>query len=238
MSDYTSSCFMNIASNLESIHKSIHQACEKAGRNPQSVKLIAVSKTKPIELINHAFQAGQVDFGENKVQELREKQPVLPQAHWHMIGTLQRNKVKYIAPFIHLIHSVDSEKLLAEVDKQAEKNDRIIDCLLQLNISEEDSKSGLNEARTAELLTRIETYPHVRILGLMGMAEFTDDETIIRSQFHRLANARFDLARDNHPQIQLKELSMGMSGDFEIAIEEGATMVRIGSAVFGGRKYS
>jgi pyridoxal phosphate enzyme (YggS family) len=226
---------MSIVSNLASIQKNIHDACSVARRNPESVKLIAVSKTKPMELIEEAFQAGQIDFGENKVQELREKQPLLPQARWHMIGNLQRNKVKYIAPFVHLIHSVDSERLLAEVNKQARKNDRVIDCLLQLNVSEESSKSGLDEIRTAELLSRIEDYPNVRIMGLMGMAEFTDDETVIRSQFRRLAKAKVNLARDNHPQVLLQELSMGMSGDFEIAIEEGATMVRIGSAVFGAR---
>lgn len=226
---------MSIANNLEDINSQIRQAAEDAGRNPEEVRLIAVSKTKPMELIHEAYAAGQVDFGENRPQELKEKHPQLPEAQWHMIGHLQRNKVKYLAPFVHLIHSVDSERLLAEVDKQAEKNDRIIDCLLQLNISEEDAKSGLHEASTKELLERIDDYPHVRIKGLMGMAAFTSDEDLIRSQFRRLRLAKEMLSEVSHPRIQMEELSMGMSGDFEIAIQEGATMVRIGSAIFGYR---
>lgn len=226
---------MEIAESLQEIKHQISQAALKAGRNPGEVKLIAVSKTKPMELIHEAYAAGQLDFGENRPQELSEKQPQLPAAHWHMIGHLQRNKVKYLAPFVHLIHSVDSERLLAEVDKQAAKCGRIIDCLLQLNISEEDAKSGLQEKSTQILLEKIESYPHVRIKGLMGMAEFTDDEAVIRNQFRRLRLAKEQLAAVSHPRIELRELSMGMSGDFEIAIEEGATMVRIGSAIFGGR---
>ncbi|MCI4667722.1 MAG: YggS family pyridoxal phosphate-dependent enzyme [Bacteroidia bacterium] len=226
---------VEIQSNLEKINKKIEDACVKAGRNADEVKLIAVSKTKPMDLIREAFKAGQVDFGENRVQELREKHPELPDGQWHLIGTLQRNKVKYIAPFVHLIHSVDSEKLLQEIDKQAGKNDRVIDCLLQMNISDEDNKHGLGESDVEAILSHIDQYPNIRIKGFMGMAEFTDDAEIVRQQFRRLRIARDSFRAKENSQIQLDELSMGMSGDFPIAIEEGATMVRVGSAIFGIR---
>lgn len=226
---------MAIQQHLSDILARINQACLDADREAGSVALIAVSKTKPISLIQAAVEAGQVDFGENRVQELREKQPILPDVHWHMIGSLQRNKVKYIAPYIHLIHSVDSERLLQEIDKQAAKHDRTIDCLLQVNISDEVVKSGFEEAEIEELLSRIDDFPHIRIKGLMGMAAFISDDNIIRSQFRRLRMASEQFKAIDHPRIKMTELSMGMSGDFEIAIAEGATMVRIGSAVFGGR---
>ncbi|MEO1419218.1 MAG: YggS family pyridoxal phosphate-dependent enzyme [Bacteroidota bacterium] len=228
---------MNIAENIASIQDKIHAAAQQAGRDPKEITLIAVSKTKPMELIQDAFAAGQVDFGENKVQEAREKQPELPEAQWHIIGTLQRNKVKYIAEWVHLIHSVDSEKLLKEVSKQAVKAEREISCLLQLNISEEDAKHGLNEERTADILRRMDEFPNIRIKGLMGMAAFSDDEDLVRGQFRRLAKAKEMLAAIEHPQIDMKELSMGMSGDFEWAIQEGSTMIRVGSAIFGSRNY-
>lgn len=224
-----------IAENLKIVRTQIDQAAVLAGRDPQTVKLIAVSKTKPMSLIQAAWQAEQVDFGENRPQELRDKHPELPNARWHMIGTLQRNKVKYLIPWISLIHSVDSEKLLAEINKQAAKSETVINILLQLNISEEDAKSGLNEDRSEDLLRRIDEYPYIRVNGLMGMAELTEDDSIVRSQFRRLRMAKERLLNIQHPRIQLEELSMGMSGDFKIAIEEGATMVRIGSAIFGGR---
>ena len=226
---------MSIADNLSSIQHQISQAATSSKRQPDKVKLIAVSKTKPISLIEEAVAAGQEDFGENRVQELREKQPLLPHVRWHMIGTLQRNKVKYIAPFIYLIHSVDTERLLIEIDKQAKKNDRIIDCLLQINISEEEVKSGMEEEEARAILQSIDSYPHIRIKGLMGMAAFISDEVEISRQFRRLRLAMESFQSINHPRIQLQELSMGMSGDFELAIAEGATMVRIGSAVFGSR---
>lgn len=226
---------MTIQQNLTLVQSQISDAAKVAGRHPEDVRLIAVSKTKPMELIHEVFAAGQIDFGENRPQELKEKHPQLPEARWHMIGHLQRNKVKYLAPFVHLIHSVDSERLLAEINDQAGKCGRIINCLLQLNISEEDAKSGLDEVSTKELLTRIDEYPHVQIKGLMGMAAFIADDDLIRSQFRRLRLAREMLAEVRHPRIQMRELSMGMSGDFEIAIQEGATLVRIGSAIFGTR---
>ncbi|MEM7369207.1 MAG: YggS family pyridoxal phosphate-dependent enzyme [Bacteroidota bacterium] len=226
---------MSVAQHLSDILSRIQQSASQAGRSPSSVRLIAVSKTKPIELIQEALHAGHIDFGENRVQELREKHPILPQVHWHMIGSLQRNKVKYIAPFVHLIHSIDSERLLAEVNKQAAKHERIINCLLQLNISEEAVKSGFEEEEVEQLLRKIDEFPHIRIMGLMGMAAFVAEEEIIRQQFRRLRLASEQFQAIEHPRIEMKELSMGMSGDFEIAIEEGATLVRIGSAVFGRR---
>ncbi len=224
-----------IAENLQLIQTQIDQAAVLAGRDPQTVKLIAVSKTKPMSLIQSAWEAGQVDFGENRPQELRDKHPELAHARWHMIGTLQRNKVKYLMPWISLIHSVDTEKLLAEINKQAGGHETVINILLQLNISEEDAKSGLDEDRAEDLLRRLDDYPWIQVNGLMGMASFTDDEAVVRSQFRRLRLAKERLSAIAHPRIDLEELSMGMSGDFKIAIEEGSTMVRIGSAIFGGR---
>lgn len=228
---------MSIAQNLQHILERIATATQQAGRPEGSVKLIAVSKTKPIELVQEAFAAGQVDFGENKVQEIQTKHPDLPAANWHMIGNLQRNKVQHLLPFVHLIHSVDSERLLARISQQAQKQERIVDCLLQLNISEEDSKSGLNEETGEALLQRIEAHPGIRIKGLMGMAAPVSAQ-IVQAQFARLRKASERFAKTiNHPRVVMQELSMGMSGDFELAIAEGATLVRVGSAVFGARNY-
>jgi pyridoxal phosphate enzyme (YggS family) len=224
-----------IAQNLQSILGQMAECAATAGRDPASVRLVAVTKTKPVSMIREVVDAGHLDLGENRVQEMLEKAPELPGVRWHLIGTLQRNKVKYIAPFVHLIHSVDSSELLAEISKQAGKNGRVQDCLLQVNISDEPQKGGLTEAEAEALLRRISDFPHVRIFGLMGMAEFTDDREVIRGQFRRLAGAQAAFQALNGPQIAMRELSMGMSGDFDIAIEEGATLVRIGSAVFGGR---
>lgn len=204
-------------------------------------KLIAVSKTKPVELIQEAYEAGQRDFGENKVQELREKPEQLPSdIRWHMIGHLQSNKVKYIAPFIHLIHAVDSLKLLQEINKQAKKNDRVIQCLLQVHIAEEEHKFGFNESEIKALFASAEfmDFRHISIVGLMGMATNTDDQNQIRSEFKSLKNL-FDGLKENYdlPNVKMHEISMGMSGDYAIAIEEGSTMIRVGSKIFGSRNY-
>lgn len=233
-----SESYMSLQSRLNTIQERIQHLARTASREPETVQLIAVSKTKPIETIKEAFSLGQRHFGENKVQELREKYEHLPDANWHMIGTLQRNKVKYIASFIYLIHSVDTEKLLREINKQALKHDRVIDVLLQINISNEENKSGMEETEAREILENIDQYPQVRIRGLMGMAAFTDDKEVVRSQFNRLKEASEGLKSIQHDRIIMKELSMGMSGDYEIAIEEGATMIRVGSAIFGARNYS
>jgi pyridoxal phosphate enzyme (YggS family) len=198
---------------------------------PTSVKLIAVSKTKPIERIQEAYETGHLDFGENKVQEMSEKATRLPKdIQWHMIGHLQRNKVKYIAPFVSLIHSVDSVRLLREIDKQAQKNDRIIDCLLQMRIAREETKFGLTFNVCDELLQNMQC-SHVRIRGLMGMATFSDDQSQLKEEFGSLKNY-FDKHKN---EFQWDTLSMGMSGDYELAIACGSNMIRVGSRIFGSR---
>ena len=203
------------------------------------ITLIAVSKTKPIEDIKGLYDHGQRHFGENKVQELVQKYEQLPKdIKWHMIGHLQTNKVKYIAPFVSLIHSVDSFKLLEEIDKQAKKNDRIIDCLLQFHIAMEETKFGLDENEAKAILDSddFKKLHNIRINGVMGMASYADDKELIRMEFKNLKNI-FDRLKSTYFSNvdSFKELSMGMSSDFEIAIEEGSTMVRVGSLLFGSR---
>ena len=201
----------------------------------KKVTLVAVSKTKPIEDIQALYDLGQRDFGENYVQELTEKAEALPKdIRWHFIGHLQSNKVKYIAPFVHLIHGVDSSKLLQEINKQAEKNNRTIDCLLQVYIAKEETKFGLDETELADLLTN--QFTNARIRGLMGMASFTENMDTVRSEFKYLKSLF-----DKHvilSEAKDRVLSMGMSSDYQIAIEEGSTMVRIGSLLFGARTHN
>lgn len=206
---------------------------------PEKVQLIAVSKTKPASDIVQAYRAGQRAFGENKVQELVDKHAELPQdIEWHLIGHLQTNKVKYIAPFVHLIHAVDSLKLLKEINKEAIKNRRVIDCLLQFHIASEETKFGLSFEEATELLESEEfiALENVRIAGVMGMASFTEDEEQVADEFRTLYNY-FQIIKSHHFKFNpdFKEISMGMSGDYKIAVEEGSTMVRIGSTIFGGR---
>ena len=201
-------------------------------------RLIAVTKTKPVAMLQDAYEAGARLFGENKVQEMAEKQPQLPSdIEWHLIGHLQSNKVKYIASFVSLIHSIDSLKLLQEVNKQALKNGRVIDCLLQIHIADEETKFGML-AEEAEALLQSETLndlQNVRIIGLMGLATNTDDAEQVRREFHELKQLFDTLGTIQTAQVQFSELSMGMSGDYEIAVEEGSTLVRVGSAIFGAR---
>lgn len=197
------------------------------------VTLVAVSKTKPAADIKELYDLGQRDFGENYVQELTEKQPALPSdIRWHYIGHLQSNKVKYIAAFVQLIHGVDSFKLLKEINKQAQKNNRIIDCLLQVHIAQEETKFGLDENELHDVLAgqELAELKNIRVLGLMGMASFTEDMNKVRGEFKYLKTLF-----DKYPQLQT--LSMGMSSDYKIAIEEGSTMIRIGSLLFGERRY-
>ena len=214
---------------LNEIHKTLKDG----------VTLIAVSKTKPATLIQEAYEAGQRHFGENKVQEMAEKAALLPKdIHWHLIGHLQSNKVKYIAPFVHLIHSVDSLKLLSEIDKQAKKNNRVIDCLLQFHIAQEETKFGLNLQEAHSLLTSSEflEMKNVRIIGVMGMASFTNDEQQVKLEFSNLNGIFSQLKKDFFSLDEnFRERSMGMSGDYLLAMQEGSTMVRIGSTIFGGR---
>lgn len=206
---------------------------------PKNVTLVAVSKTKPNEVILEMYNEGQRVFGENKMQELTAKYEALPKdIQWHAIGHLQTNKVKYIAPFITMIHSIDSLKLLKEVNKRAKQNDRTIDCLLQMHIAEEESKFGLDKQEVKAILDSevYQNFQNIRIVGVMGMATFTDDNQQVRQEFQNLKSI-FDNLKStyfNH-QDSFKEISMGMSGDYELAIEEGSTMVRIGSLLFGKR---
>ena len=220
---------MSIAENIDLILANL----------PLNVKLVAVSKTKPIELIMDAYQHGQRVFGENKVQEMVWKYEELPKdIEWHLIGHLQTNKVKYVAPFVHLIHGVDTFRLLKAINTEAQKVNRIIPCLLQFHIAEEETKFGFSMDEALEMLTapEFENLRNVRISGVMGMATFTDDENQIRKEFAHL-KAIFERLRIEHfaESPDFKEISMGMSGDYLIAIEEGSTMVRIGSTIFGER---
>ena len=202
---------------------------------PKEVKLVAVSKTKPNEAIFEAYKAGHRIFGENKVQEMISKYEVLPKdIQWHMIGHVQSNKVKYMAPFVTLIHGVDSLKLLKEINKQALKNNRVIDCLLQLNIANESTKFGLSKIECIEALIAAESLENVTIKGLMGMATFTDDNCQIEQEFNGLKELYDQLAKQ---YSEFEVLSMGMSGDYEIAIAKGSNMIRVGSKIFGERNY-
>jgi pyridoxal phosphate enzyme (YggS family) len=223
---------MDIKANLEQVKKSF--------QNP-NCKLVAVSKTKPLSDLQAAYAAGIRDFGENKVQEIQAKQPEMPaDTRWHMIGHLQSNKIKYIAPFIHLIHGVDSFKLLVEIDKQGKKIDRPIPVLLQIHIATEESKFGFDRDELEAMLSSPEfaNLTHVQIQGLMGMASFTENQEQIRTEFRGLKQLYEDLKKRALPSfVNLQELSMGMSGDYIIAQEEGSTMVRIGSSIFGARNY-
>lgn len=209
----------------------IHQAL------PKNVSLVAVSKTKPLEAIQEAYDAGQRVFGENKVQEMVEKHEALPHdIQWHFIGHLQTNKVKYIAPFVEMIHAVDSFKLVQEINKQAAKNKRIIRCLLQFHIAEEESKFGLTIDEAVHIAQNTSNFPHIEFAGVMGMATFTDNTEQVRAEFRSL-NAIFNTLKKEYfnQHASFTEISMGMSGDYLIAIEEGSTIVRIGSTLFGTR---
>lgn len=207
---------------------------------PNNTKLVAVSKTHSIETIKETFDAGQRDFGENKVQELVDKHNQLqnPEIKWHLIGHLQRNKVKYIADFVELIHSVDSLKLLTEINRQAKKHDRVINCLLQFHIADEDTKFGLNYDEAIDILESDEfkSFENIKICGVMGMATFTDDTEQVRKEFKKLKEIFSEIKDKYFKNIDyFCDISMGMSGDWKIAIEEGATILRIGSIIFGDR---
>lgn len=223
---------MSIKNSLETINRELEN---------RNCTLIAVSKTKPNEAIKEAYDAGQRHFGENKVQELASKYEALPNdINWHMIGHLQRNKVKYIAPFVYLIHGVDSERLLIAINKEALKCNRVIDCLLQIHIATESSKFGFDEAELNEFLSsdRLSTLKNINIVGLMGMATNTDDTEQVKEEFTGLKDLSEKIITNfNAPNLNLKELSMGMSGDYKIALKAGSTMFRIGSTIFGARHY-
>ncbi|HQR92333.1 MAG: YggS family pyridoxal phosphate enzyme [Sphingobacteriia bacterium 39-39-8] len=205
----------------------------------KQVALVAVSKTKPQEDIQELYALGQRDFGENYVQELVEKEAVLPKdIHWHFIGHLQSNKVKYIAPFVHLIHGVDSFKLLVEINKQAAKNNRVISVLLQMHIAKEETKFGMDAEELKAALEGANSLSNIKIIGLMGMASFSDDLRVVQPEFAYLNGLYQDCIKLKSSNIDCSVLSMGMSGDYQLAIENGSNMVRIGSLLFGARNYN
>jgi hypothetical protein len=222
---------MIIKQNLEEILKTVAKGCT----------LIAVSKTHPVEKVQEAYACGQRVFGENKVQEMTAKYEVLPKdIQWHLIGHLQSNKVKYIATFVHLIHSIDSLKLLQEVDKQAKKYNRVIDCLLQIHVAQEETKFGFSPDEVTDFLKdpALENLQGIKVVGIMGMASFTENMNQVRDEFKLLKKLFDNLKSMTLPgNVVMRELSMGMSGDYKIAMEEGSTMVRVGSAIFGQRNY-
>ena len=227
-----------IREQIGEIKARMEEACKRAGRNPEDVRLIAVSKTKPAQMVLEAYEAGMRDFGENKVQEILEKKPVLPQdIRWHMIGHLQRNKVHQVLGQAVLIHSVDSLRLANQIEAEAAKKGIEADILLEINVAREESKFGffLEDAESA--IRTISQLPHIHIRGLMTIAPFVDNPEENRGIFQKLYQFSVDIASKHIDNVTMDELSMGMSNDFEVAIEEGATMVRVGTSIFGARSY-
>ena len=223
---------------LQEVEKRIQAACDRAGRKREEVTLIAVSKTKPVETLQEAYDLGVRIFGENKVQELTAKYEALPKdIHWHMIGHLQTNKVKYIIDKAELIHSVDSPKLAETIEKEAAKHDLIADILVEVNVAEEESKFGMKMEEVIPFVEKVSAFPHVRVRGLMTIAPFVEDPEENRSIFADLHKLYIDIKKKNHDNDTVSVLSMGMTNDYEVAIEEGATMVRVGTGIFGARNY-
>lgn len=228
-----------IKTNLESVEKNIALACQKSGRSREEITLIAVSKTKPVALLKEAYQTGMRDFGENKVQEMCEKYELMEKdIKWHMIGHLQTNKVKYLIGKTTLIHSVDSYKLACEIEKQAAKQNCVMDILVEVNIAEEETKFGISEAEVIELVKDIAKLQHVRIRGLMTVAPYVVDSEENRPFFRKIKQLSVDIDNQNIDNVSMNILSMGMTGDYMVAIEEGATMVRVGTGIFGERNYT
>ena len=227
-----------ITKNLEIVQNNIENSCKKANRNLEDVKLIAVSKTKPVSMLQEAYDAGIRDFGENKVQEILEKYDKLPSdIRWHMIGHLQRNKVKNIIDKVALIHSVDSLRLAEEISKEAVKHNRIMPILIELNIAGEESKFGMSFAECEELISTISKLPNLQIKGLMTVAPFVENAEENRQYFKAMKQLSVDIMKKNIDNVCMDILSMGMTGDYEVAIEEGSNMVRIGTGIFGERNY-
>lgn len=227
-----------IKEQLESVEKKICRACERSGRSRGEVTLIAVSKTKPIEDLKEAYAHGARYFGENKVQEITEKYPQMPEdVKWHMIGHLQRNKIKYIIDKVALIHSVDSLRLAEAIQSEAAKHQVTMPILIEVNVAEEESKFGLSVEETLPLIEQVSTMENLRVQGLMTIAPYVDDPEENRWVFRKLKKLSVDISRKNINNVTMCVLSMGMTGDYEVAIEEGATMVRVGTGIFGERNY-
>lgn len=228
-----------ISENIKNVRENIKKACEKAHRNPEEVTLIAVSKTKPVSMLEEAYRTGCLDFGENKVQELCDKYEVLENdIKWHMIGHLQTNKVKYLIGKTALIHSVDSYKLACEIEKQAAQKDYMMDILVEVNIAQEDTKFGVSKEDVLELVCQIAKLPHIHIQGLMTVAPYVENAEENRLFFRNIKQLSVDIERQNIDNVSMSVLSMGMTGDYMVAIEEGATMVRVGTGIFGERNYT
>ena len=225
--------------NYNEVHGRVKAACNKVSRNESDVTLIAVSKTKPASDIEELYNYGVRDFGENKVQELTLKYEILPKdIKWHLIGHLQTNKVKYIVDKVYLIHSVDSVKLAEQIEKEASKKDVIVNILVQVNVAGEDTKFGLDCEETIKNVETIARFPHIRIKGLMTIAPFVENGEQNRKYFNELKQLSVDIQKKNIDNVCMDMLSMGMSGDFETAIEEGATLVRVGTSIFGARNFA
>ncbi len=228
-----------IKDNMQIVQEEINAACKKSGRDTKDVTLIAVSKTKPLEMLREAYEAGARDFGENKVQELMDKIPEMPSdVRWHMIGHLQRNKVKYIVDKVYLIHSVDSYRLAEEISKEATKKKVEVNILVEVNVALEESKFGTTEEDAILLVEQIAKLPGIRIQGLMTIAPFVENEEENREYFRKLKQLSVDIMRKNIDNVSMNVLSMGMTGDYRVAVEEGATYVRVGTGIFGERDYS
>ena len=227
-----------IKENINQVEQRIQSACDRSGRKREDVTLIAVSKTKPVSAIYEVMEMGILDYGENKVQELTDKINTIKEPlNWHMIGHLQRNKVKYIVDKVKLIHSVDSLRLAEQISSEAVKKNVEVDILIEVNISEESSKFGLNTEEVIELVSEVSKLKNVHIKGLMTVAPFTDNPEDNRLYFRNLKQLSVDIAQKNIDNVTMNVLSMGMTGDYEVAIEEGATMVRVGTGIFGERNY-
>ena len=227
-----------VAENLAQVQKNINESCNKINRDPNEVTLIAVSKTKPVEMLKEAYDAGARVFGENKVQEIVDKYDQMPSdVKWHMIGHLQRNKVKYLIGKVVLIHSVDSLRLAEQIEHEAAKADIVMPVLIEVNVAEEESKFGTTSEAAMQLVEAVSKLPHIKIRGLMTIAPFTDNPEDNRIYFRKLKQLSVDIKSKNIDNVDMDELSMGMTGDYEVAIEEGATMVRVGTGIFGKRNY-
>lgn len=228
-----------VVENLRTVEEKVRKACERAGRDPKEVTLIAVSKTKPIEMVQEAYDAGKRDFGENKAQEMKQKYEVMPKdIRWHFIGHLQTNKIKYLLGRTCLIHSVDSLHLAQAIEAECVKRDQEVDILIEVNVAQEATKFGLKLEETLALVREAAKLPHLHVQGLMTIAPYVEDPEQNRPIFASLRKLSVDIAAKNIDNVHMNVLSMGMTGDYEVAIEEGATMVRVGTGIFGQRDYS
>ena len=227
-----------ITENLEQVRKNIDEACRIAGRDPKEVTLIAVSKTKPVSMLKEAYDAGARCFGENKVQEIMDKHPQLPDdIKWHMIGHLQRNKVKYIVDKVSMIHSVDSLRLAQTIEQEAAKHNVCVPVLLEVNVAQEESKFGLKMDEVLPLIEAVADFPHIKVQGLMTIAPYVENAEDNRGFFRQLKKLSVDIEAKNINNVSMSVLSMGMTGDYQVAVQEGATMVRVGTGIFGERNY-